>query len=60
VRISAAGAGQVTIGLRIPLGVLYAFKAVPIEISLDIVPGLNLFPDTAPLVMGGIAVRYRF
>ncbi len=56
----AGGAAQMTLGLRVPLGVLFVFAKVPIEISLDIVPGLNLFPDTVFLAMGGLAVRYCF
>jgi hypothetical protein len=61
-RITAGGGGPapVTIGLRVPLGILYQFVKVPLEVSLDVVPGLNLFPDTSFLAMGGLAIRYRF
>ena len=61
-RVSAAGGtpSPVTIGLRVPLGILYQFAKVPIEISLDVVPGLSLFPDTSFIAMGGLAVRFRF
>ncbi len=56
----AGGPAQAAVGLRIPVGVLYAFREVPLELSLDIVPGLNIFPDTVPIAMGGLGVRYCF
>jgi hypothetical protein len=61
-RISAGAGGepQVTIGLRVPLGILFVFAKVPIELSLDVVPGLNIFPATTFLAMGGIGLRYCF
>jgi hypothetical protein len=49
-----------TVGLRVPLGVLFVFAKVPLEISLDVVPGLNVFPATSFLAMGGLAVRWCF
>lgn len=55
-----AAAGQVSVGFRVPLGVLYVFKQAPIELSLEVVPGLNLFPDMTFLAMGGLGVRYCF
>jgi hypothetical protein len=60
VRIDMGGAGGISVGARFPLGALYLFRGVPLEISLELVPGLYLFPDTAFLAMGGVGVRYRF
>ena len=54
-----AGAG-VAFGLRVPLGILYVFREVPIEVSLEVVPGMNLFPSTGFVAMGGVAIRYCF
>lgn len=54
------GTGVVTLGLRVPLGVLFVFARVPLEISLEVVPGLDIFPATTFLAMGGVAVRYCF
>jgi len=54
------GAGGISLGVRFPLGVLHVFRSVPLEISLEIVPGLYLFPDTTFLAMGGIGIRYCF
>ncbi len=52
--------GGISLGARVPLGALYLFRGVPLEISLEIVPGLYLFPATSFLAMGGIGVRYCF
>jgi hypothetical protein len=52
--------GGISLGARIPLGAFYLFRDVPLEISLEIVPGLYLFPSTSFLAMGGIGVRYCF
>ena len=52
--------GGISLGARVPLGAFYIFRDVPLEISLEIVPGLYLFPATSPFVMGGIGVRYCF
>lgn len=54
------GGGGISAGARFPLGALYVFRTVPLEISLELVPGLYLFPDTRFLAMGGIGVRYCF
>ncbi len=61
VRIDAgATGGGVSAGARVPLGALYVFRGAPLEISLELVPGLYLFPDTQFLAMGGIGIRYCF
>ncbi len=57
---AATGASQVTFGLRVPFGILFVFAKIPFEISLEIAPGLNVFPDTTFLAMGGLAIRWCF
>lgn len=52
--------GGISVGARFPLGALYVFRGVPLEISLEVVPGLYFFPDTQFLAMGGIGIRYCF
>jgi hypothetical protein len=52
--------GGISLGARVPLGAFYIFRDVPLEISLEIVPGLYLFPATTFSMMGGIGVRYCF
>jgi hypothetical protein len=50
----------VEVGVRIPLGLCYRFSQVPIELSLELVPALELFPATTFKLQGGLAVRYYF
>jgi hypothetical protein len=52
--------GGISLGARVPLGAFYIFRAFPLEISLEIVPGLYLIPATSFSMMGGIVVRYCF
>jgi hypothetical protein len=52
--------GGISLGARVPLGALYLFRDVPLEISLEIVPVLYLFPATTFSGMGGIGIRYCF
>jgi hypothetical protein len=59
-RVDMGTGGGISVGARFPLGVLYVFRGVPLEISLELVPGLYLFPDTTFLAMGGIGIRYCF
>ena len=49
-----------SVGFRIPLGITFLFQEVPIDIFLEIVPGLQLFPETAFRANGGIGVRWFF
>lgn len=48
------------IGMRIPLGITYIFRDIPIEIFGEIVPVVNLIPETDMDVDGGIGFRYFF
>jgi hypothetical protein len=59
-RIEMGAPGGLAVGARFPVGVLYVFREVPLEISLEVVPGLYLFPDTQFLAMGGFGIRYCF
>jgi hypothetical protein len=52
--------GGISLGARVPLGAFYIFRDVPLEVSLEVVPGLYLFPATSFSMMGGIGVRYCF
>jgi hypothetical protein len=59
-RVDMGAGGGISVGARFPVGALYVFRGVPLEISLELVPGLYLFPDTQFLAMGGIGIRYCF
>ena len=47
-------------GIRIPVGVEYLFKRVPLAAFAELVPVLNLTPDTDFDMQGGIGIRFQF
>ena len=47
-------------GIRIPVGLDYLFADAPIDIFLEIVPIMDLSPETDFGVGGGIGIRYWF
>ena len=47
-------------GVRIPFGVEYMFTEMPLGVSLEVVPGAVVIPETDALVQGGLALRYYF
>lgn len=51
---------ELALGARVPLGVLYELEPVPIELFLELAPGINIFPATVFDFGGGLGVRYRF
>jgi len=48
------------IGPRIPLGIDYMFEGVPVDLFLEVAPGIDLAPDTEFRMNGGIGVRFFF
>ena len=48
------------LGIRIPIGVNYLFEEVPVSIFAEVVPVLDVAPDTDGDFMAGIGARYRF
>ena len=50
----------VTLGARIPVGLIYEFDPAPLEIFVEVAPGLTLVPRTRANVGGGLGIRYRF
>lgn len=48
------------VGIRIPVGLAYIFATAPVDIFLEVVPILDLTPDTDLEVNAGIGVRYFF
>jgi len=49
-----------SLGLRIPLGLVYQFAEAPIEIFVEAAPGMLVFPAVTFNGGGGIGVRFRF
>ncbi len=53
-------ANEPQFGARIPLGINYIFGDAPLDIFAEIVPELDLIPDTKFDLEGGIGIRYWF
>ncbi|MEA1896751.1 MAG: hypothetical protein U9N53_03695 [Bacteroidota bacterium] len=51
---------DVHIGIRVPIGLNYMFDDVPIDIFVEVAPGLQLTPATAFDIDGGLGARYYF
>jgi hypothetical protein len=47
-------------GVRIPVGIDYLFADAPIDVFLELVPILDLSPETDFGVGGGLGIRYWF
>ena len=47
-------------GLRVPVGMAYAFETIPIDLFLELVPILELIPATVPSFGAGIGIRFYF
>lgn len=47
-------------GVRIPIGVEYLFKKVPLGAFLEVVPVMNVTPDTDFDLQGGVGIRFFF
>jgi len=51
---------ETVLGLRIPIGISLMFNKQPIEVFVEVVPTLNLVPDTEVEVNSAIGGRYYF
>jgi hypothetical protein len=47
-------------GVHAPIGMAYLFEDAPLEIFIEIRPGLNILPSLSFDISGGIGVRYYF
>jgi len=47
-------------GVRVPVGIAYQFPKAPVDLFVEIVPLLDLIPDTQFDFNGAIGVRYYF
>jgi len=48
------------LGVRFPLGIIYMFDEVPLDIFLEIVPLFDLAPKTELSFNGAVGIRYFF
>ncbi|MFW6159704.1 MAG: hypothetical protein ACOC57_01015 [Acidobacteriota bacterium] len=51
---------QERLGVRLPLGLNYHFKKVPLDIFAEVVPVFDLIPGTDLHFNGGVGFRYFF
>lgn len=48
------------VGARIPVGIAYLFEGAPLDIFLEIVPIMDIIPETDFDFNGAIGIRYFF
>jgi len=53
-------ASETQFGIRIPLGTTYTPTSAPLEVFCEVVPLMDLTPDTAFRFNAGLGVRYYF
>lgn len=54
------GEGKAVVGLRIPLGLSFQISGAPVEIFLEVAPGVGFLPETDLIVDGGLGARWYF
>lgn len=52
--------GRIGAGVRVPFGIAFHLNKVPLDIYLEIVPGLGVFPGVGAFLDGAVGVRYFF
>jgi hypothetical protein len=52
--------GELSLEARLPLGIDYVFRQVPIEVFLELAPALEIIPDIDFHLRGGLGARYYF
>ena len=52
--------GRLGLGVRFPVGLAYLPAKAPVDIFLELVPGLDLVPSTEFDITGAIGARYWF
>ncbi|MBU0519026.1 hypothetical protein KKA00_04805 [bacterium] len=48
------------IGVRIPVGLNYHFEEAPVDLFLELVPIMDMIPDTDFFLNGGLGLRFFF
>lgn len=48
------------LGVRIPVGLAWIPKGAPIDVFLELAPGISLLPETDPDIGAGLGVRWFF
>jgi hypothetical protein len=52
--------GHAALGVRAVVGVDYWFQEAPVQLFLELGPGINVLPNTAPAASAGLGARYYF
>lgn len=55
-----SGVEPVALGARVPLGLTVAFNEVPVEVFVEVVPSLEVFPAIGVFGQGGLGARFYF
>ena len=48
------------LGVRVPIGIAFNLNKVPLDIFIEVVPGLGLIPNIGFFIDGAVGVRYYF
>jgi hypothetical protein len=51
-------ASDLGLGIRVPVGLAYQFESAPVDIFVELVPGLDLLPGTGFGIDAAIGARY--
>lgn len=51
---------ELSLEARLPIGIAYLFRQIPLEIFLEIAPALEIIPDIDFDLRGGLGARYYF
>ena len=52
--------GHTRLGVRIPVGLTYMFDGAPVDVFLELAPGLDVIPGTSFDMAGAIGARFYF
>jgi len=52
--------GRLGFGVRVPVGIAFNLNKLPLDIFVEVVPGVGLFPGIGAFVDGAVGVRYYF
>lgn len=52
--------GSVGVAARLPLGIEWNPKTIPLGVFLELAPAISVIPETSGIFFGGIGVRYFF
>lgn len=55
-----SGPQPFAVGARVPLGVSLAFHAAPVEVFIEVVPAISVFPGIGAFGQGGLGARFYF